>query len=105
MSGRGECVCVVIGASLMLRLLRRAVALARMLPTLNLSLESSYVQQFVFICNWIKKRREPRANNVTLKLGRVREAGSANSNFFILFSFLFFMDSWSLNLLDIVTTY
>jgi hypothetical protein len=22
----------------------------------------------VFICNWIKKRREPRANNVTLKL-------------------------------------
>jgi len=28
----------------------------------------------VFICNWIKKRREPRANNVTLKLGRIREA-------------------------------
>jgi hypothetical protein len=22
----------------------------------------------VFICNWIKKRRKPRANNVTLKL-------------------------------------
>jgi hypothetical protein len=22
----------------------------------------------VFICNWIKKRRRPRANNVTLKL-------------------------------------
>ena len=27
----------------------------------------------VFICNWIKKRRKPRANNVTLKLWRVRE--------------------------------
>ena len=27
----------------------------------------------VFICNWIKKRRESRANNVTLKLWRVRE--------------------------------
>ena len=28
----------------------------------------------VFICNWIKKRREPRENNVTLQLCRVREA-------------------------------
>ncbi len=28
----------------------------------------------VFICNWIKKRRRPRANNVTPKLWRVREA-------------------------------
>jgi hypothetical protein len=28
----------------------------------------------VFICNWIKKGREPRANNVTLKLWRVRKA-------------------------------
>jgi hypothetical protein len=67
-SGRGECVCETIGSSLMLRLIRRTVALARMFPTLNLCLESSNVQQFVFICNWIKKRREPRANNVTLKL-------------------------------------
>jgi hypothetical protein len=29
---------------------------------------------WVFICNWIKKRRKPRANKVTLKLWRVREA-------------------------------
>jgi hypothetical protein len=28
----------------------------------------------LFICNWIKKRREPRGNNVTLKLRRVRKA-------------------------------
>jgi hypothetical protein len=26
-----------------------------------------------FICNWIKKRREPRANNVTVKLWRARK--------------------------------
>ncbi len=29
----------------------------------------------LFICNWIKKRRKPRANNVTLELFRVREIG------------------------------
>jgi hypothetical protein len=27
------------------------------------------VQHFLFICNWIKKRRRPRANNVTLNFG------------------------------------
>ena len=36
-SGRGECVCEAIGASSMLRLILNAVALARMLPTLDLS--------------------------------------------------------------------
>ena len=39
MSGRGECVCETIGASSMLRLIRKAVALARMLPTLDFSWE------------------------------------------------------------------
>ena len=34
---------------------------------------SNSLTMCVFICNWIKKRREPRANNVTLKLLRVRE--------------------------------
>ena len=34
-SGRGECVCEAIGAPSMLRLIRNAVALARILPTLE----------------------------------------------------------------------
>jgi hypothetical protein len=29
---------------------------------------SHWVCKCVFICNWIKKRREPRTNNVTIKL-------------------------------------
>ena len=33
----------------------------------------AFARTCVFICNWIKKRRQPRANNVTLKLWRVRE--------------------------------
>jgi hypothetical protein len=40
-----------------------------MLPRVPLMKWNSFC---VFICNWIKKRREPRANNVTLKLRRVR---------------------------------
>ncbi len=38
-SGRVECACEAIGASSMLRLIRRAVALARMLSTLELRWE------------------------------------------------------------------
>ncbi len=36
---------------------------------------SAGLQLVCFICNWIKKRRKPRANNVTLKLWRVRVIG------------------------------
>ncbi len=39
MSGRVECACEAIEASSMLRLIRRSVALARMLSTLELSWE------------------------------------------------------------------
>jgi hypothetical protein len=36
----------------------------------------------VFICNWIKKRRRPRANNVTLKLEEEEKLGRGGIFFF-----------------------
>ena len=85
----------------MLRLTRKVATLARVLPTfvficaenaarpkwkvhcLAVGCASWSSNVCVFICNWIKKRREPRANHVTLK-----QATFENS-FFVCIKFTF----------------